>query len=87
MFGAYNPIHVEVQVIEFDAIWVGHGHVEWDGDFSIFVCNLLVFFFCNGIDYNAKVEQKSPNFRDVCLLVLGYFLLNQRKRAGTPCMT
>ena len=23
----YNSIHIKVQVVEFGAVWVGHGHV------------------------------------------------------------
>jgi len=44
------------------------------------------FYLLNRVDYEARRKYVKLDEDGKNALILGYFLLSQRKSAGTPCM-
>ena len=82
---AHNSVHVEVEVVELSAIGVRICDVDWDSDFiSVGILNLDLLCLYYWGDYMLAVRRRRQPAKEGNALILGYFLLSQRKRAGTP---
>ena len=84
-YASHNSIHVQVEIVKLDTIGVRIGHVDRHCDFIAGGIRYLRLLRLNNWQNCTKgiMIGGVGQFR-VYAPILGYFLLSQRKRAGTP---
>lgn len=84
-WSTYNTVHVQVQVVELFSVGVRVGHEDRNCDFIAVITGdfrglrLYDGKNCVWIVNNTPATEETQN-----ALIFGYFLLSQRKSAGTP---